>query len=100
MAEEGTVLLTWIGGEEETGAELLLQALEYVLWGGEGRTDRHTDIEQDGEVGRLTTTTTTAAAAAATSTTGLSLVYPSQESQSVILYQPPLLPLPIVGPPE
>lgn len=56
MSEEGMLLLTWSGREKETGAELLSQALEHLLEGG-GRTDRHTDTEQDEGVSPLSITT-------------------------------------------
>lgn len=46
MPKEGMWLLTWRGRKEETGAELLLQALEHWLE-GVGGTDRHGDMEQD-----------------------------------------------------
>lgn len=42
MSERGMWLLTWSGRQEETGAELLLQALEYLLEGGGRQTDRQT----------------------------------------------------------
>lgn len=58
MPEEGTQLLTWSGREEETGAELLLQALDHWLGVG-GRTHRHTDTEQDEGVSSVITTTIT-----------------------------------------
>lgn len=41
-SERGMWLLTWSGRQEETGAELLLQALEYLLEGGERQTDTQT----------------------------------------------------------
>ena len=40
MSERGMWLLTWSGRQEETGAKLLLQALEYLLEGGGRQTDR------------------------------------------------------------
>lgn len=42
LPQEGMQLLTWSGREEETGAELLLQALDHRLGVGEDiQTRRH-----------------------------------------------------------